>query len=170
MLIVSVALPVPLRRSFDYLSPEPLVPPIGGRIKVPFGNKQLIGVVLEHKSESDFPVDKLKPLLESLDQEPVLPASLLALLRWSAAYYQHGIGDVMCQALPVLLRKGEPAELRGHQKWQLTDAGQNQDLNALKRAPKQQQALALLKEAPRSSAEPTWRHAVARRRVSCSSR
>ena len=46
--IIQVALPVPLRRTFDYLpkpdTPVNLLQP-GTRVKVPFGKRQLIGII-----------------------------------------------------------------------------------------------------------------------------
>ena len=49
-------------------------------------------------------------------------------------------------ALPVLVRKGEPAAYRELEFWFATEAGMAIDLNELGRAAKQQQALALLRK------------------------
>ncbi|MEE7547792.1 hypothetical protein HF319_12760, partial [Xanthomonas sp. Kuri4-1] len=44
-----VALPVPLPRLFDYLPPPGAAPaePVGCRVRVPFGSRELVGVVVE---------------------------------------------------------------------------------------------------------------------------
>ena len=113
MVVLRLALPTPMRRVFDYLppadiDPQTLVP--GIRIRVPFGNRQLIGMLLDVSDHSEFPVHKLKAALEVLDSTPPLPAHLLDLARWAASYYQHPIGDALAQALPVMLRKGNACE------------------------------------------------------------
>jgi primosomal protein N' (replication factor Y) len=107
-----VVLDMPLRRPFDYLPPTQdhghrITP--GVRVRVPFGRQRLIGVVTEGASSSAIPLERLKPILEVLDAEPVLDAAMLALLVWAAEYYHHPIGEVLAAALPKALRLGAPA-------------------------------------------------------------
>lgn len=147
--LVRVAVPVPLRRPFDYLAPHPLPPP-GCRVEVSFGPQTLVGLVVEHPAESALPREKLKPVKRVLDERPVLGPDILALMQWGAGYYQYPLGEVLAVALPVLVRKGEPAAYRELEFWFTTEAGQACDLNELKRAPKQQQALALLRKGPQT--------------------
>jgi len=153
MTILSVAMPVPLRRSFDYRLPAncdgPLLP--GMRVLAPFGNRTLVGVLLEVKTHSDLPQQQLKPIIELIDANPVLTPLLLALCRWAANYYQHPIGDVLHNALPALLRKGQ-GTIR-QQRWRLSHLGQGLGPGALKRARKQAQLLALLQCQPSIDAE-----------------
>ena len=52
MPIIDVAVPVPLRQTFSYTSEQKLQP--GVRVSVPFGRRQLIGVVT---ASYDDPVD-----------------------------------------------------------------------------------------------------------------
>ncbi|HQQ75457.1 MAG TPA: primosomal protein N', partial [Pseudomonadales bacterium] len=71
--ILRIALPVPLRRLFDYLPPidiniETLQP--GLRVSVPFGRQQLTGVLIELVDHSDVPANKMKCALAILDIEP----------------------------------------------------------------------------------------------------
>lgn len=112
-MILRIALPTPLHRLFDYRLPvtaATAIPAPGCRVRVPFGNRELIGLVAEHAEQSDMPLAKLKPVLEILDPQPVLDPLLFDLGRWAASYYQHPIGDALSQLLPVLLRQGRPAE------------------------------------------------------------
>ena len=104
MPIAEVALPTPLRRSFDYLSESPL--PAGVRVRVPFGRRELIGVVLATKERSELPPARLKRITEVLDATPLLGDDLLALLKWLAGYYHHPVGEVIDAALPPALRAG----------------------------------------------------------------
>lgn len=150
MSILRLAVPVPLRRSFDYLPPEstPLdqvarLKP-GCRILVPFGSRQLIGILLELRENSEIPEEQLKAALQVVDALPVLPTNILQLCQWAASYYQHPLGDVFSNALPALLRKGSP--LLAEPYWQLTTEGKGLPDDALRRAPKQAQCLQLLQK------------------------
>jgi primosomal protein N' (replication factor Y) len=143
MMILEVALPTPLRRRFDYLPPQgstpaewqQLIP--GQRIRVPFGSRELVGVLLAVKDTSEFALNKLKPALAILDQQPVLDEELMELCYWAADYYQCALGDALQTALPVLLRQGEAAERKGELVVRLTTEGKGLPVGALKRAPKQ---------------------------------
>lgn len=148
--ILSLAMPTPLRASFDYLPPadlseaqcRQLLP--GSRIKAPFGHRQLVGILLAVKEHSELAPDKLKAAIEILDEQPVLPAKLLSLCLWAANYYQHSVGDVLANALPTKLRKGEALISRDHSRWRLSTEGLGLPEQGLKRAPKQAKLLALL--------------------------
>ena len=148
--ILRIAIPTPLRRSFDYLPPKELTtpPPPGVRIRVPFGRGRVVGVLLETDTRSEVPRQRLRPALAVLDDEPVLDAELLSLLRWASAYYQHPIGEVIQQALPALLRQGQPARVPEAVRYRLADAGRTADEAALARAPRQRHLLALLQAHP----------------------
>ena len=143
--MVRVAVATPLRRTFDYLADE-AVPRPGARVRVPFGRRQLIGIVLELAVTSDLPHEKLKRVLEIIDPEPVFDAELLALLRWAADYYHHPIGEVLFAALPKLAREGAPA-LALRELWIATAEGAAAHAaDALRRAPRQRALLAALIE------------------------
>lgn len=116
MPVVEVALPTPLRRRFDYLSDETL--PAGVRVRVPFGRRELVGLVLATKDRSELPVTRLKPIKAVLDSVPVLAEDLLALLQWLAGYYHHPLGEVIDAALPPVLRAGGDTRV-GASQWQL---------------------------------------------------
>jgi primosomal protein N' (replication factor Y) len=152
MPILTLAMPTPLRRSFDYLPPEgfsdadmaALQP--GARVLAPFGNRKLVGILLAVKSDSEIAADKLKPAIQILDQQSLLTPNLLSLCQWAAAYYQHPIGDVFSNALPTLLRKGEALIEQTQLCWRLTTEGKGLPVGALKSARKQAQLLALLQQ------------------------
>jgi primosomal protein N' (replication factor Y) len=78
-------------------------------VRVPFGRQRLIGVVTRGGRLSDIAAERLKPILEVLDEKPVLDAAMLALLKWAAEYYHHPIGEVLAAALPKALRLGAAA-------------------------------------------------------------
>jgi primosomal protein N' (replication factor Y) len=148
--ILRLALPSPLRRLFDYLAPagvarSALQP--GMRLRVPFGRREMIGVLVEVVDHSDVPADKLKPAIAVLDAEPPLPSALFKLCLWTAQYYQHSLGDTLSWALPVLLRQGEPAEARQERFWHAAPDASVDDPR-IARAPKQREALRTLAQHP----------------------
>jgi len=147
--ILRVALDTPLRRLFDYLQPAEQGRAIepGMRVRVPFGRQQLIGIVIETAQASDVPAEKLKPIVEVMDSEPVVDASAMALLRWAAEYYHHPLGEALSAALPKSLRLGAAAEAV-EVKWVATADGVTAHASGEpRRAPKQKRLLELLVEA-----------------------
>ena len=149
-LILRLALPSPLRRLFDYLPPkgaveEQLRP--GVRLRVPFGRREVIGVLIEVAQETEVPPDKLRKALQLLDERPPLPSALFELCQWSAQYYQHSLGDTLSWALPALLRQGEPAERRLQRFWIAQPDARPEDPR-LARAPRQREALKTLRQHP----------------------
>jgi len=138
---LQIALPTPLRRLFDYLPPrndfslENLRP--GVRVRVPFGSRQLTGILISINTETSVPLNKLKPASAILDKEPLLPTSLLSLIQWSADYYQSPFGDALLSVLPTLLRNGSHSEGATEIYWRLTTYGKGLPAGALKRSPKQ---------------------------------
>ena len=107
--IYQIAVPTPLYRSFDYLTPVALAP--GARVRVPFGRRELVGVVVGEVTQSELPANRLKNITQPLDDSAILPPSMLSLLQWAADYYHHPLGEVIHTALPVRLRQGT-SELR----------------------------------------------------------
>lgn len=105
--VLRVALPLPLRKLFDYLPDgNGVSPKMGQRVLVPFGHRKLVGVVVEVSGHSDLPLDKLAAVIDCPDGEtPVLTSELLGLLKWCWRYYKHAPGEVVFNALPPLLRK-----------------------------------------------------------------
>ncbi|MGB2078471.1 MAG: primosomal protein N' [Vibrio sp.] len=146
--IARVALPVPLDKCFDYKIPAHLEPVIGGRVLVPFGRNKLIGIVTSLEHSSDFDFDKLKPLQACLDQAPIWPQKLYALLQWCSQYYQYPLGETLSNALPGALRKAKSAQLEPVTQWQITALGIEQLSQGLGRAHQQKKILEILNQAP----------------------
>lgn len=146
MILIDVAVPVPLRQMFSYTHPSSLE--AGVRVLVPFGRRQLVGIVTGHRTaeEAEQDTTKLKAIDEVLDAEPVFSPAILSLCRWLWQYYHHSPGEVLHTALPVRLRKGEPAEPAAECWYQVTTDGQATDATSLSRAPRQQACLAQLQQ------------------------
>ncbi|CAK9886997.1 MAG: Primosomal protein N' [Candidatus Erwinia impunctatus] len=158
MTVVQVALPVRLTHCFDYLVPASVTTIAAGcRVRVPFGKRQAIGIVVSSES-SELTSEKLKAVIDVLDETPLYSDALWHILLWAAEYYHYPVGEVLFHALPVLLRQGKPAYTPARHLWQLTPQGENTLPETIKRAPKQQQALSLLKQHPLSRQEISEHH------------
>ncbi|WP_142826597.1 primosomal protein N' [Planococcus soli] len=74
----------PIDRPFDYAIPknvEVLAEP-GMRVKVPFGNRKVLGFITKIKETSEFDPKRLKPIHELMDVVPVLNEELLKMAQW----------------------------------------------------------------------------------------
>lgn len=125
-LLLRVALDTPLRRLFDYLPPhdvqaEQLQP--GVRLRVPFGRRQLVGILVNTGQGTDVPAAKLRRTQALIDTAPVFDSALFGLLQWSAEYYRYPLGEVLAAALPGALRDGAAVNAM-RDCWQLTATGQ----------------------------------------------
>ncbi len=149
--LLTIAVPSPLHRSFDYLPPlatdiAALLP--GMRVRVPFGARMTIGILLEVTAHSRIDRKRLKRALAVLDRSPALSADILAMARWASAYYQYPIGEALSAALPALLRRGQPPADPDDTGWRLTMAGAHLDPATLRRAPRQTAVLRQLHSRP----------------------
>ncbi|MEO8097793.1 MAG: primosomal protein N' [Acidobacteriota bacterium] len=96
-----VSLPVPMDQAFTYKLPLTMRHrvAIGCRVLVPFGTRQLTGMVLAaHNRAPDGPV---REALRLLDEEPALDEGLLKLGRWIASYYCAPLGETLRAMTPL---------------------------------------------------------------------
>ena len=139
-LVAEVAVPRPLRTTFDYIVPSAMgVPPVGARVRVPFGATTVVGIVAGHSRVFDR---AQKEIDEVLDDKPILPTDLVDLARWLGRYYHHPIGDVFATLLPVKARRGVPATLMEEVVWHWAGEEENGKLG---RAPRQREAFERLR-------------------------
>lgn len=107
-IFVQVAVDRPLDRLFEYRCPEGEEAFEGQRVRLTFGRSTLIGMVLGSGKVSELDPARIRTLEAILDPEPILTPPQLELLRFASRYYQHPIGEVVLNALPPALRKGNP--------------------------------------------------------------
>jgi primosomal protein N' (replication factor Y) len=145
--ILRIAVPSPLQRSFDYLPPidaDPAALQPGLRLRVPFGRRTVIGVLLAVSDETDIDAHKLKHALQILDQTVVISPDVLAMVQWASDYYHHPIGEACSSALPALLRRGQQAADADITGWRITAAGRALETTMLGRAARQARVMATL--------------------------
>ncbi len=104
---------LPLDGPFDYLVPKGLTGQIkaGKRVKVSFGPKRMIGYVVGVNLKSN--IRNIKPILEIIDDYPILDENLLTLSKELSEYYSCSWGEAIETAIPDGLRKGKKALLAG---------------------------------------------------------
>jgi primosomal protein N' (replication factor Y) len=132
----NVALPVPLRTTFTYAVPDALRDSVqpGSRVLVPFRNKSLVGVVVEHVQHAPAGA-KIREVAKVMDLLPALTPKLIELAHWIAGYYLAPVGEVFRAMLPPI------TELRTERQIVLTDSGREaaDKETAVTRAPNPQQ-------------------------------
>jgi primosomal protein N' (replication factor Y) len=103
VVLIDVALPLPLFRTFTYRVPAELTGSVtpGSRVLVPFRNKQELGIVVGPAEAREGM--KLKDVAAAPDDRPVMDEPMLALCRWIADYYIVPLGVALRTALPAAL-------------------------------------------------------------------
>ena len=93
-----------LRGPFDYRLPPELRGgkiEVGSMLVVPFGRREVLGVVVGLAERSEVAEEKLLAPLRALDEgPPALPGDLVALAEWIAAEYCSTISRALSLVLP----------------------------------------------------------------------
>ncbi|QDU69679.1 replication restart helicase PriA [Engelhardtia mirabilis] len=108
--VANVALARPVRTEFSYTIPVELegAVTLGVRVRVPFGRRTEVGVVVAVGPPSDKDLaaaHKLRAIERCLDTEPVVDAPLLDLTRWMATQYGCAWGEALGAILPAPLKR-----------------------------------------------------------------
>lgn len=109
-MILRIAIPAPVYNLYDYLPPDDINTnklQSGIRIKVPFGKREVIGILVEVSHTSQLAHHLLKRAKEIIDIEPLFTSNVFSLLRWASDYYHYPLGEVFATALPRILRQGK---------------------------------------------------------------
>ena len=92
-----------LDRIFQYSIPSELRGElsIGTEVIVPFGNgnREISGYVIAFSEKTDYPADKIKPVLKKAENSVAIESRLVALAAWMKEQY----GGTMIQALKTVL-------------------------------------------------------------------
>ena len=105
MKIARVAIDVPAHNVFDYVAHDATAADVGRLAVVPFGKRNLVGVVVDVVGESDVPTGRLRSIAAIRRDAPALSTEDLALMKFAAAYYRHPLGMTIMNALPAGLRR-----------------------------------------------------------------
>jgi len=111
---IRVIFDLPIDREFHYGVPfglkEKVAP--GKRVKVPFGKKILTGFIVGFADKPGIPGVKVKPILQVLDDIPLVDRKMLRLSRWISQYYFCPWGKALFESVPAAVKKGKPKRLK----------------------------------------------------------
>jgi primosomal protein N' (replication factor Y) (superfamily II helicase) len=144
---IRVLLPLPLPEMLDYLVPDGAAPPEPGTfVRVPLGNRSLAGVVWDGTGE-ELPVERLKPVLETLSA-PALRPELRRFVDRVAAYTMASPGVVlrMAMSVPEALQLPRPRRLCAASRGGLATLAETTSGKRL--SPARRRVLELLREGP----------------------
>ena len=104
-MVARVTLENALRKEFDYAIPPELASHIdaGTRVKVPFGPRQVNGLVTEVIEQSTH--TNLRPITKVISAPSLVTAKVLKLARWIADYYCCAPEIALKSVLPEAVRK-----------------------------------------------------------------
>jgi primosomal protein N' (replication factor Y) (superfamily II helicase) len=102
-MIVNVALPIPVAKTFSYTVPEKWTPFVKrfSRVRVPFRNRVMTGFIV---STEEAEVAGLKGIGEIVDPFPLIDVTLAQLCEWASSYYVTPLGIILKYVLPASLR------------------------------------------------------------------
>lgn len=115
-LFADIILPVPIPRAFTYsVSPEIQDEiGIGFRVMVQFGKKRILTGIVAKVHQKAPEAYKAKPILDLLDNYPIVNALQIKFWGWMASYYCCHIGEVMNAALPSGLKLSTESKVQIH--------------------------------------------------------
>ena len=98
---------------------------VGQLVRVPFGNREVLGVVwgVHSTAPQTLSTHTLRQVIAVLEAVAPLSAHWLQLVQFTAHYYQRSLGEVAMAALPPQLRDLTPVQLARRFKKQVTPPG-----------------------------------------------
>ncbi len=110
MLYLEIILNLPVNQGFtySYIPPEnekpELVPQIGKRAEIMFGNKKTEGFIINifDKLPPNCPVQesKIKPIKRIIDKQPLFGEELIEMAKWVSHYYLCTLGEAVFSMIP----------------------------------------------------------------------
>lgn len=111
---------------------------VGSRVLVPFGRKPIEGIVISVSTTSNFPLEKIKPIISVLEQTPALTNETLSLMNFIADRCFVTKACALRLFLPSEMRKGKIKEVFVTY-YQITDnLDVNQAISTLSKSAKKQ--------------------------------
>lgn len=124
-LFADIILPVPIPLTFTYSVGHELQEQIGigFRVMVQFGKKRILTGIVSKVHQKQPEVYQAKPILDLLDDYPVVNALQIKFWGWMAGYYCCHIGEVMNAALPSGLKLSTESKIQMHPDFEPDDPG-----------------------------------------------
>src|SRR5690554_5199625 len=123
-LFADVILPVPIPKMFTYRIPRRMAGTlgIGYRVIVQFGRKKVLTGIIGKVHHKPPEVYEAKPILDLLDDHPVVNPLQIKFWGWMAEYYCCHLGEVMNAALPTGLKLSSESRIQLHPNFEVTGA------------------------------------------------
>ncbi|MBO4628933.1 MAG: primosomal protein N' [Treponema sp.] len=110
MIYLEIILNLPINQGFTYSYTSPvdekpeLVPMIGKRAEIMFGNKKtegfIIGITNEIPKNCTVDASKIKPIRRVIDKEPLFGEELIEIANWISRYYLCTLGEAVFSMIP----------------------------------------------------------------------
>lgn len=134
---LEIILNLPINQGFTYSYTPPqdekpeLVPAIGKRAEIMFGNKKtegfIIGISEKLPENLGFDPAKIRPIKRVIDKEPLFGTELIEIARWLSRYYLCTLGEAVFSMIPSGRREtsaggfGFEEEVSGYKKNELSE-------------------------------------------------
>lgn len=137
-------------KPFSYLIPDGMAAPVGMRVSVPLGRRQVDGVVVEHLAEealpAELPISKLRPIIAALDDFSAVLPPLIALAEEMAEEVHCPLSETLRLMLPAAMRTGRIQKKTEAFAQLCPGVNAQEEADAQKRSPKRAMLLRLLSD------------------------
>lgn len=112
-IFVNIILPLSINTTYTYKVPQQWERKVatGKRVEVQFGAKRIYAAMISRVFTGDAPAYKVKPIVDVLDDAPIINLQQLKLWQWMAHYYMCSEGEVMMAALPSAFKLSSQTQL-----------------------------------------------------------
>jgi primosomal protein N' (replication factor Y) len=123
MIVLDVAVPVPLNKTFYYLPPENINPEnvVGRRVKIPFGKRILTGYVITCLDIEKKQSLQLKQIIEIIDNESLINDETKNLADYISKNYICSLGEVYASIIPVSMKPSKIISKKTKKYFKLSD-------------------------------------------------
>lgn len=84
---------------------HPTALPVGSRVIVALRGKPQIGIVWRNHVQPDIAIERILPIIQTFEDEPLLPATWRELIEFTARYYHYPLGQTAFTALPASFKE-----------------------------------------------------------------
>ena len=104
-----LAFPLPLEARYWYRNNPDSPARLGYRIEASFGRRKANGFVVEEAETCPMEESLLKPIIRTVDKEPLFDVSTIALAQWLSSMYFCSLGEALGTMLPTGRRESPQA-------------------------------------------------------------
>ncbi|MDR3306276.1 MAG: primosomal protein N' [Endomicrobium sp.] len=123
MIVLDVAVPVPLNKTFHYLLPEGVNTEnvIGRRVKIPFGKRILTGYAVAYLDIEKSSSLKLKRVIEVIDDEVLINDETRKLADYISKNYICSLGEAYASIIPISMKSPKRISKKTKDAFEISD-------------------------------------------------